>query len=371
MVDLKTIYEIIRRRFWLILLIPLAAVIITFFIDSRATPTYQTSVRLLISADTTFLEGRDLINGYTSLDRASIVANFVEIANSRRIFVDTLTELGLVDGTKDLYRISTVALPSTSVLEMSVTGPDPENVQRMADTAAENFTAFVAENFDGYAIETLDAAYLPQVPVEPNIPRDMAVALVLGLMIGGFLAAADYFLINGIAQIRQWDEVDSASLAFTKQYFDQRAAKMLEPGFGGGSLAIIRLHELEGLKKGMSRRRYHEILRDAVARMRSELRGKDIIARWNGTSFIVVLPSISTEEAFVLLDAVQNALEQPRVVEKAGQSIAFYPRISIIDLKEGGSISTLIQNAETALDASRLNGSKPVIATPELRKSAL
>lgn len=368
MMDFQTFLHILKRRFWLILLLPVLAVGLTWLVNSYRTPVYQSNIRMLIYADKTFLEGRDLIYGYYSLDQASIVATFVEMANSRRVYVETMTALGINGPLRDRVLLNTVALPNSTMLELSARGPDANMVEQVANTAGERIVDLVTQYYSGYTVEVLDTAFLPSVPVEPNPVRDSIIAIALSLVLASGLAVLDHYLRQGLNRSKQGGVYDATSSAFTRSYLERRLAESTELKNQEGCLAIIRLNGLKGVKGRMSRQMYERLLHYVVNLMVGELRGKDLVARWNDVSFAVFTPNVTSGEAVRLLEGVQAVLEQPQRFPESGPWIYFDPRIGAVTTGPDHQLASIIQEAEAALVKAGTNGSKPVVATAQFKE---
>jgi capsular polysaccharide biosynthesis protein len=346
---MREFIQIIKKGYWLIILTPIVAVTAMLVITKSETPTYQATTRLLINADKGALTGRDLIYTYAALDQAAIVATFVEIANSSRIFTNTVAALNLKDSALDSYTINAVSIPGASVLDISAHGPSPATVQQIANTAAQKMIEFVEQFYSGYTAEILDTATLPAVPVDPNPVRDASVAMVLGLVFGSMLAAAYYYLPQVRSSVRDEEIYDITSSAYTRSYLRKQLDVLGDDDVVNASLGIIKLDGLNLLNSVLSKSTYHRILHYAVNLMRDELRGKDIIARWGEDSFAIFTPDLPAAESERRLMAIFEKLERPQMVPAAGRLVYYDPQIRMI--KNGGEerLYSMLQVAEAEL----------------------
>jgi GGDEF domain-containing protein len=261
--------------------------------------------------------------------------------------------------------MTTVALPNSTVLELSARAPNPSLAQQVANTAGDKIVGFVQQYYSGYTIEVIDPAYLPSIPIEPNLLRDAAVALALGIVFGGVLATGDYYVRQWMEQSKKRPVYDADSLALTRNYLEGHLSKMPEAELQESGLAIIQLGGLRGAKDRLSLRIYRQIQRQAVERMFGELRGKDMVARWSDASFAIFMPNITREAAARLLDGVQTTLEEPQPVETLEQPFPLDPRIGAVTTGRGIRPPAMIQEAEAALKKAGNNGSRPVITAIE------
>lgn len=369
MLEIRDILQIIRRGFWIILLIPAIAVIATLIIDKSEIPTYRSSTRLLINADKTALSGRDLIYTYAALEQATIIPTFVEIANSERILTNSIAALNLREEALEIYGLSAVAIPGASVLELSAQGPSPAIVQRLANAAGQKMIEYVSQFYNGYTIEVLDSAPFPASPVDPNPVRDATVAAVLGLVVGGILAALTYYWQQLNASVKDDETYDVTSSAFTRSYLMRQLDESADGEIDDASLGIMKLNGLSALNGVLSRSVYTRVLHYAVNQIRDELRGKDIVARWGDDSFAIFTPDLSLEDASRLLEAIREKLERPQMVPAAGRLVYFDPHVRMLRPSGESTTITQLQVAEAELANTQPNGSKLVQPPSYYRKA--
>ena len=361
--EIEIIFRVLKRGWWIILLVAALAVGGIFFLDSQTTPRYRTSARLLIAADPQSLQGRDLIYSYTSLDKASVVSTFVEIANSRRILNDAREALNLPAGGLIPYATSAVLLPSTNVIEIMVNGPDPVVVQAIANLISEMTISYVKETYQGYYLKTLDDAVLPALPYKPNLQQDTAVALIVGLVLGGLLAVLYDFMRPQSHILHYRRTVDRTSGALKRPYLERylRDYSKSNHAARGVALALIQINRLHSGLSGSSTRR---LLRYIVRFLHDELRGKDVIARWSPDSFAVLMPDITQAEARVVLDRLQEELSRPQEIPPNNELMILDPRIGMVASQDKRVLTAIIMEAETALEEAKYSDTKPVLFTP-------
>jgi uncharacterized protein involved in exopolysaccharide biosynthesis len=124
--EIRLYFQMLLRGWWVILLVALVAVAMSLGISYTAVPQYQSAARFIVSPNASLGSGRDVVNSLDTLDRRSIVSTYAEVMNSNRIMADTVAALNLKpDDLKD-YTYQAVVLPESSVMELTVSGPNPE-----------------------------------------------------------------------------------------------------------------------------------------------------------------------------------------------------------------------------------------------------
>ena len=364
MLQLQIFSHALRRNWWIVVLTILSAVIVVLAVDLTASPVYRTSSRLLVLPNTSVFEGRDLVYGLDSLDTRSIVFTYVEVANSRQIYARALGEVGLGPVERGQYTHSAVALPDANVIEITVEGPDAEVATHLANGLAQQTGDYVGDVYDVYRLSVLDTAAVPLQPISPTPVRNALLALVLGLVAGIVLAITRDQIQQPLAQsVQLWQTIDDDSSVFTRNHFENRLEDLLRVNGNSTAFGLIQLNGLRDLR--LPRPIMKQLLHQVSSMLRGELRGKDIIGRWNEYSFAVSMSNISEAETAQILERIQHSLSQPVRLYAGGEEILLQPRTGAI-VSQGGNTVSLIERAETALAHASMNGSKPVIYSAEM-----
>jgi capsular polysaccharide biosynthesis protein len=359
----------ILKHGWLIILITLIlSVGLTIWMITQTSPTYQTDLRMFITADLTKLQGNDLIYGYSSLDNASIVTTFVELTNSRRIREIAAGKLNQPVEYFDHYITSAVDLPNSSVLEVIVTGPNPMIVQLFANALAESAVDFMSTNYSGYKLEVLDSAFLPTIPIKPNKVQSLVISLILGTMLGILIAIIADLLPSPIATIRNWTSLDRSTLTLKRSYFEQHfnINNWLSPGNMNTNLALIQLTSLQYGEKTLSSFRFRRLLKEIVKIIKEETRRKDVIVRWNDNSFIVLMPGVNRDQATGTLEQIRHRLSTIDVEIEGMATEQLKPVIGSLIVTEKIPYPSVVRRLEAALAKANSNNAKMVIYLPDL-----
>ena len=125
--ELKLYLQMLRRGWWLVALTALIALTASLGASFLVTPQYEVVARFIISPGALGESSpTTILNGLNTINNQSVMTTYAEVMNSNRIYNDALAFLQLQpDDLKD-YTYESVVLPSSSVLELSVKGPDPQ-----------------------------------------------------------------------------------------------------------------------------------------------------------------------------------------------------------------------------------------------------
>jgi len=196
--SLADLIRLVRRRLWVIVLLGLAfagsAAGFSFF----QTPTYEASIKLLIGQKQDSNLTPDLGNEVAGLQQ--LTATMVEAVKTRPVAKGVIQRLDLsMSPTSFLENLSVEQVGSTQFIEVSYEDPSPERAARTANTIGDVFSEKVSEaspSANAITATVWEEAAVPDSPASPAILRNVLLALVFGLMVGGGLAFILDFLDN-------------------------------------------------------------------------------------------------------------------------------------------------------------------------------
>ena len=212
--ELRDYLRILRRRWRLIVACLVLAVAAAAVVTFRTTPQYQSSAQLFVSTSSS--SSTDAYQG--SLFSTQRVASYADLVGGQELAERVISSLGLDVGPGELSaKVSASAVPETVLLDISVTDPDPQTAQSLAQAYSRELADLVAE------LETppgqtepvlkatiVDAADLPGSPVSPQPLRNLGLAAVLGLLLGFGIAVLREILDT---TVKTADDVTAAAHA--------------------------------------------------------------------------------------------------------------------------------------------------------------
>lgn len=217
--DLREYIRAVRAH-WILALVMLvlsvsAAGLGSFF----TTPEYSATTRLFVSTP----ESSDTVNQYQgNLLSQQRVLSYAEIIRGKRVAQLVIDDLQLPLTAQELStQVSTEVVQDTVLLDVTVTDGSPAQAQTLANTLAEKFIALVGEletpgDVAGSAapvnVTVLESADRPSTPVIPNVPLNLGLGALIGLMLGVGLAILRTVLDN---TVKSKDDVADATDAAT------------------------------------------------------------------------------------------------------------------------------------------------------------
>lgn len=360
--ETKLILQMLRKNWWIAALISLLAVFAALFYGFISTPTYQASARYLVAPNLQRIPEANLVNTLEALDKRSIVTTFAEFFNGRQNYLDVLHSLGLdfVDIEKKGYTYNTVILPSSNVMELIVSGPDPELVYTLVNDISKRAIDELAKLYPTFSINVIDPAILPDEPINPQPLRDSAIALVLGLIGGSAVAILSEQFRVPLNAYRERLRLDKASGVFNKSYFRRLVDdELAKPDNQAVSVALVQLGGLLEVTDALPPVAGEQLLTRIASILKGDLRGDDIVGRWSDSSFCLLMhiPKKAIQPTF---ERIRNSLKRPVKLDNYNEQVQFDPFIGIATMKPDASTNSLLARAEKALEKSR-SGSSPII----------
>ena len=101
--------------------------------------------------------------------------------------------------------------------------------------------------------------------------------------------------------------------------------------------------------------------------LKKNIRGSDIVARWGGEEFIILLPKTNLENAFRVAEKIRKLVEMSEIKLPTGQRLKFTVSLGISTYHGHEDLEELIKEADIALYAAKRKGRNRV----EVYKSSL
>lgn len=363
--ELRIYARMLKTGWWIIVLTTLAALNLSLVASHMATPSYRATARLLVAPNAALIrESTDRVDSLAVLDRPNILATYAQVLLSDRIFLQAAAGLNLeISLPQNDYVVGAVVLPDANVLQLSVDGDNPSTVTALANSIGHSAIDYINNVYEVYTLGFLDAATVPLEPISPQPLRDAGVAAVLGLVVGAVLAIVREQMSITLGALVEGRRLDGESQAYERRYFEQLLDRRAGESSDTLSLGIIQLDGLEAFQDTLPKATTQSLLRHITSVLKNELRGNDLVARWDTTQFAVLLPATAGPAATRVLERIQVRLRQPVPLE-AGESVTLDPRVGVAVRQAGESAPRLAERAEHALAQARRDRAPGVVVLP-------
>ena len=208
--ELRGYIDLLRRRWWILLLGPLVAGASAFAISDSMTPMYQATATLLVNQ--TQVPGVVQYNDILTSER--LTNTYAELVEREPILRDASTRLGLPPTEAGLGgKISVSTVRNTQLLRVSARDQVPRLAADIANTVAQ---AFIDDNATQLSrpgtVSIAEQATVPGSPVSPNVVLNTLLGAILGLMVAGAVVAGQEYLDD---TVKTATDVEGISGAFT------------------------------------------------------------------------------------------------------------------------------------------------------------
>jgi succinoglycan biosynthesis transport protein ExoP len=195
-VELRDYLRILRKRWITILSLVLVGVAASAGATILTAPSYSASTLVYVQVLSTGSVG-ELAQGSSFVQNQ--VKSFADVASTPRVLDSVITKLRLQESANELARSVEAAAPLDTVnVEISVTRESAAEAAQIANAVTASFRQVVAEittpeGVSGQplvSVSVLREADIPDEPVSPNTPLNLAIGLFIGLIVGLISAVA-------------------------------------------------------------------------------------------------------------------------------------------------------------------------------------
>jgi len=241
-VELQDYWRTVRRRWRLVLGSVLVVLAVAAAWTWSVTPTYASTTRIFVSTSQT-----DENSAYTgNLFATQRVASYADLVTSNQLAERVADELGDTDAMDLREQVTASAVPETVLLEIEAQDADAERARDIAQAYAEQLQIVVEEletpRGESAAVvkaTLIDDAQVARSPVSPQPLRNLALAGILGLLLGVGLAVGLAFIsveFEREQRVRLHRElIQISAVIFTQLEGDllDRAEHVVRAGVGG------------------------------------------------------------------------------------------------------------------------------------------
>lgn len=357
--EIKLYLRMLQSSWWVVVLTALSSTLAALIVAYLTVPTYSSSSRYIVSPDPSYIGGDvnyNLIYSLDTLDKRTIITTYAEVLNSPRLYSEAITSLNLLESDLTEYTHIAVVLPEANIIDFTVTGPDPELVALLTNTMGQRAVVYVENLYQIYDMSLLDPARVPTEPISPQPFRDAGVAFVVGTALGVGLALLQELLRAPLVNFMQKRKMDEMSQAMNRSAFQDN---LKDVTFASAHDLCLCLVHIDGLRDYMSvlpQSTLQTILRHITQTLKNQLRGNDLVGRWDDLDYSVLLSDTSGQAAWNTMSRVQAALSIPIKIDVSGEDLELSPKIGIAEYRIGDNMDSLVNNTNWALEVAKKSG---------------
>jgi capsular exopolysaccharide synthesis family protein len=189
-VDVAAYVKVLRRRYWVLLILVLTGAFGGYAVGHAKTPEYSATSRSFVEVPTNGTLAEQYAGSQLSI---SYVATYARIATSLSVAQRVVALLHLPLSAGEVQgQLSSSVESDTVLVDITATDPDPTRAAAIANAAGAALHA-VSETLDTNATpvttQVIDTASVPGSPNGPGPSRDLSLGIIFGVVVGAALIA--------------------------------------------------------------------------------------------------------------------------------------------------------------------------------------
>ena len=195
-INLGEIFAVLLHKIWIIILATVVcgavAFLYSFFI---ITPQYESTTKVYILNKQS---GSSVT--YSDVQLSSTLSkDYEQLVTSRYVIEGVISKLNLDDTYEELAaRVSASNTDETRIIAITVTDPDPEQAQKIANEVRDLAAQHITQVMDIEAVNVVDNANLPDSPVSPSVPKWTLIGVAIGMIISIAVIVIQHLLDDSI-----------------------------------------------------------------------------------------------------------------------------------------------------------------------------
>ena len=181
--------NLLYRRWWVILSVTVLAVVVAAGYSLNEATRYQATATVLVHPTSDANSASVFSDELNLLSYGSLTETFASLARSPSMIRSAAGAIGVSADAASHYSATGSLIPQTTVLEVSVDGPDPNTVVKLANQLVTQVSDATTQYFHIIQLTSLDAAAPPATQTQPKTARNLAIAAAAGLLLGSVIAA--------------------------------------------------------------------------------------------------------------------------------------------------------------------------------------
>jgi protein tyrosine kinase modulator len=357
--EIRAYLKFLRHRWWIIAAVLLLTVAATYVITLNTPLLYQAKTTYLVTVSSAAADPKSRLSALDLLsNRYEIAGTYAQIANSRTIRLLAAKELGLSSAAG--LPVSSQIVSGSNVLEISVTGSDPGQVQAFANAIGHQTANYVQDLSESYELNVLDAAGLPGSPVEPKMSANITLGVILGLALGLALAILVEYLQVPANPGTTFNILDERTGIHNMPYLIMRLRQEMSRAKRTSRFVSLALVNVDhgGLIGQSAPQLRVKALRSAATILGPYLRTEDVMASFGDSTLALLLPDANGSAAKSKVEKlIERLCASPAELNGSGTVVNFHAAAGIATYRrekmgEEKTTEELFAEAESALHTS-------------------
>ena len=196
-IDMGRVFRAVMNKAWLVAIVAVLCAVLTFLgTFFLVTPQYEAAAKFYVNNSNLSLGDASLsISSGDLTTSRSLVDSYIVILNTRETLIDVIDYSGVSRSYGEVRNMLTAAsVNETEIFQVTVTSPDPQEAERIANAIAYILPKRIGTIIDGTSARVAEAAVVPSSPSSPSYPKNTVVGFLLGFVLSvGVIALREIF----------------------------------------------------------------------------------------------------------------------------------------------------------------------------------
>jgi diguanylate cyclase len=202
----------------------------------------------------------------------------------------------------------------------------------------------------------------------PTFTRSLTIAIVAPTLVSAPIGGFIVHLLREVerarlqAQTLAWH--DELTGLLNRRRFSELGRREFALAHRGGRRLAAVLIDIDDFKRINDHHGHaagDEVLRAIGRTLVREVRGTDLVARWGGEEFAMLLPDTGADELLGLCERVRSAIMALRVPVPEGAELACTASIGLTEARAGDSFDSCLDRADQAMYRAKFEGKNRVV----------
>ncbi|PRR81774.1 YveK family protein [Clostridium vincentii] len=181
------------------------ATVVSFFLIK---PKYEASTKLFIGKETSDASKESTYSSSDVQMYQNLLKTYVDVIKTNDLVSSAISGKDISTSSEAIKSgLKVEAIASTQILKISYTSTDRNESKEVIEAVTTQFIATSTELIGNANVKVVESVVLPENPVSPNKKMNIAIAAILGLMMGIGLALLLEFMDNTFKDKEQAEDI--------------------------------------------------------------------------------------------------------------------------------------------------------------------
>jgi len=185
-IDLKRIFSALRQKFvWIVVVAVTCAIIFCLVTVFFITPQYEAAAKFYVNNSSISVGGASVsISSGDLVTSRNLVDSYIVILKTRETLNDVIDYAGVDRTYSEVAKmIDAKAVNETEIFQVTVTSPDPQEAEKIANAIAYILPKRIGNIIEGTSAKVVEAAIVPANPSSPSYVSNTVIGCLLGVVL--------------------------------------------------------------------------------------------------------------------------------------------------------------------------------------------